>query len=108
MGKAGSVDALWELIGEACRDFGFQRVRMQLGTEVREQWIEPIEQHLTSVWQLRIELPEGQYVNLYRDASRPMHPMVMTTFGQILERTLRVKAVLAVGASPAPILVQGN
>jgi len=40
-------------------------------------------------WQLRIALPDRQYVNLYRDLGTETDPTALASFARVLESSLR-------------------
>jgi hypothetical protein len=40
------------------------------------------------LWQLRVPLAEGQYVNVYVDRERELHPIVLNQFPKVVERYL--------------------
>lgn len=82
---AEGPDAIWETIRAGSEEFGFEGARLLIGGVVYERAV-PGDQ---SIWQLRIPLPDKQYVNFYRSVEATMHPLVLTLFSQATERILR-------------------
>src|SRR5580693_6103294 len=71
LAKAASVEDCWDQIRSGGQGFGFQEVRMSLCGRVFE------ETSLDSAkprWQLRIPLPNSQYVNFSRDFDSDLNP----------------------------------
>jgi UDP-GlcNAc:undecaprenyl-phosphate GlcNAc-1-phosphate transferase len=83
---ASSLDACCEVIQAGCRDFGFVGLRIKLHDQVREVIHKP---NLNGQWQLRISLPNSQYVNLYREFESDTEPPGLAGFAGILDRGLQ-------------------
>lgn len=97
LAKAESVEDSWEQIRASSRSFGFQEVRMSLCGQAFEE----ISGDTTKPrWQLRIPLPNSQYVNFARDFDSDMNPLVLSAFVEAVQRGLAVKS----GASAAEVL----
>jgi UDP-GlcNAc:undecaprenyl-phosphate GlcNAc-1-phosphate transferase len=89
--KAVSVDDCWNHIRSGSREFGFHEVRMSFSGRLFE------ELHNASAtskprWQLRIPLPDSQYVNFYRGFDSEMDPLVISAFVQAVQRGLEGRA----------------
>ncbi len=81
-----TAEECWAVILGACRDFGFTGVRLNLSGEVMESIEQP---QIPGAWQLRIPLPDTQYVNLYRNADSDTEGFA--EFAASLERSLHRK-----------------
>jgi UDP-GlcNAc:undecaprenyl-phosphate/decaprenyl-phosphate GlcNAc-1-phosphate transferase len=73
-------------IVSACRQFGFSGVRLRLGREFVEEV--PADQ---SAWQLRIDFPNFQYVNIYARHDILQNPGLLAGFAQIVDRVLTTR-----------------
>lgn len=93
LAKAASVEDCWEHIRGGSRDFGFHEVRMSFSGKVFED-----SHAATSIaaprWQLRIPLPEAQYVNFYRGFDNQMDPLVISAFVEAVQRGLEARTAL--------------
>src|SRR5579871_5461948 len=74
LSKAATVEECWGLIRAGGQGFGFHEVRMCLSGQVFE---EVPGGPSKPRWQLRIPLPDSQYVNFGRDFDSSMNPMVL-------------------------------
>jgi len=91
--KSVSVEDCWEHIRTGSRDFGFHDVRMNFSGRVFEEC------HIgtTNVkprWQLRIPLPNSQYVNFYREFDSDLDPLVIGAFVESVQRGLQARAAV--------------
>src|SRR5579862_7100840 len=85
--KATNVEECWGFIRAGSRDFGFHEVRMSFDGRLFE------DMHFTTSkatprWQLRIPLPDSQYVNFYRGFDNEMNPLVISAFVEAVQRGL--------------------
>jgi UDP-GlcNAc:undecaprenyl-phosphate GlcNAc-1-phosphate transferase len=88
----------WSVILQGCSEFGFRGARMKIGDAIYER-MDPASPNAV-VWQLRIPLPHGQYVNFYREIESAMHPITLSNFAEIVQ-----KALTAWLATPEPQFV---
>jgi hypothetical protein len=91
LAKAVTVDNCWDHIRAGSRDFGFHDVRMCFSGRVFEEC------HIETTaakprWQLRIPLPNSQYVNFYRGFESDMDPLVISAFVDAVQRGLQARA----------------
>ena len=71
--------------------FGFHEVRMSLcGCLFEDACSGPAKPR----WQLRIPLPDSQWVNFYRDFDSQMNPLVLSAFVGAVQRGLEPRTVL--------------
>jgi UDP-GlcNAc:undecaprenyl-phosphate/decaprenyl-phosphate GlcNAc-1-phosphate transferase len=85
---AETVEQCWEAIEVGCRDLGLRGARMCFqGRAFESIWQGSFEQY----WQIRVPLPEGQYVNLYRDRKDEDYSCSFAEFARILQSTLRAR-----------------
>jgi UDP-GlcNAc:undecaprenyl-phosphate/decaprenyl-phosphate GlcNAc-1-phosphate transferase len=87
--KAASVDECWGQIRAGSRDFGFHEVRMSLCGKLFEDLHSDTS---TPRWQLRIPLPDSQYVNFYRGFDSDMNPLVISAFVEAVQRGLEARS----------------
>ena len=86
LANAATLEQRWECIRTGCREFGFTGVRLK----VHDQTLEYLPQVVQGAhWQLRIPLPDLQYLNLYRDFESDLEPTVLAGFARILENSLK-------------------
>ncbi len=88
--KADTVEECWTHVRAGSRDFGFHEVRMSLSGRL----FEDLHSEATSAkprWQLRIPLPDSQYVNFYRGFDSEMNPLVISAFVEAVQRGLEAR-----------------
>jgi hypothetical protein len=88
LSKAATVDECWSLIRAGGQGFGFHEVRMSLSGQVFE---EVPGGPSKPRWQLRIPLPDSQYVNFGRDFDSAVNPMVLSAFVEAVQRGLEAR-----------------
>lgn len=85
--EAESAESFWEVLETGCRDFDFAGARLRIGSQ---SWASAaVERDAEDLWQLRMPLDDGQYLNLYRQPDSRMHPVVLARFGSIVEEAAR-------------------
>jgi UDP-GlcNAc:undecaprenyl-phosphate GlcNAc-1-phosphate transferase len=83
LATAHDLDECWKCIRAGSSQFGFQGVRMSVDNAVFEE----LASHgLNRIWQLRIPLPSGDYINFFRDFSSEMNPLILSAFVTAVER----------------------
>ena len=82
---AHTLNECWERIQTGCREFGFTGVRLSLQGEVFETAVNPAAVP-SGQFQIRIPLPDSQYVNLYRDAQSDAEATALAGFAGVLQR----------------------
>jgi UDP-GlcNAc:undecaprenyl-phosphate GlcNAc-1-phosphate transferase len=67
--SAHSVEECWPILKSRHREFGFERIRMNVHGRLFETDAPAIEidESPFACWQLRVPLPDGHYVNFWRD-----------------------------------------
>jgi UDP-GlcNAc:undecaprenyl-phosphate GlcNAc-1-phosphate transferase len=98
LAKAASMEECWTQIRSGSRDFGFQEVRMSLAGRLFE---DACSGPAKPRWQLRIPLPNSQYVNFYRDFDSDMNPLVLSAFVEAVQRGLEARS-----AAPATEVIR--
>jgi UDP-GlcNAc:undecaprenyl-phosphate GlcNAc-1-phosphate transferase len=102
LAKAASVEQCWDHIRAGSRDFGFHEVRMSFGGRQFED-LHSDASATAPRWQLRIPLPNSQYVNFYRGFDNEMNPLVISAFVEAVQRGLEARvATPAVGVIRMP------
>jgi UDP-GlcNAc:undecaprenyl-phosphate GlcNAc-1-phosphate transferase len=94
--KASSMEECWTQIRTGCQGFGFHEVRMSLCGRIFE---ESCEGPAKPRWQLRIPLPNSQYVNFSRDFDADMNPLVLSAFVEAVQRGLEARAESVVSST---------
>jgi hypothetical protein len=86
LANASTLEQRWQSIRTGCLEFGFTGVRLK----VHDRTLEFLPELTSGAhWQLRIPLPDSQYVNLYRDFQSDVEPTVLAGFARILETSLK-------------------
>jgi UDP-GlcNAc:undecaprenyl-phosphate/decaprenyl-phosphate GlcNAc-1-phosphate transferase len=89
LAKATSMEECWAQICSGSQSFGFREVRMSLSGRLFENaYSGPAKPR----WQLRIPLPDSQYVNFYRDFDSDMNPLVLSAFAEVVQRGLEARS----------------
>jgi UDP-GlcNAc:undecaprenyl-phosphate/decaprenyl-phosphate GlcNAc-1-phosphate transferase len=83
--KSVDIDECWNKIRSGSSEFGFHGARMRINGVVFEESMDHLSRRL---WQLRIPLPGGEYVNFFRDFGAEMDPLVLSQFVTAVERGL--------------------
>jgi UDP-GlcNAc:undecaprenyl-phosphate/decaprenyl-phosphate GlcNAc-1-phosphate transferase len=95
LSKASNIEECWAEIRTGSQGFGFHEVRMSLcGRVFEDSCLDSTKPR----WQLRIPLPNSQYVNFSRDFDSDMNPLVLSAFVEAVQRGLESRA-LAVASS---------
>jgi len=83
---ANSLEHCWDLITDCARDFAFIDARWN----VRGRTLEKVlGRRDPSCWQLRLTLPEMQYVNFERSYNAEINSLVLGEFVKVVERALK-------------------
>jgi len=90
LAKAESVEECWTHVRAGSRDFGFHEVRMSLSGRLFED-LHSETSAAKPRWQLRIPLPDSQYVNFYRGFDSEMNPLVISAFVEAVQRGLEAR-----------------
>jgi len=85
LAKAADVDECWNRIRQGSGEFGFQGARMSIQGSVFE---DVNGKHTNPLWQLRIPLADGEYVNFFCDFSIDMDPLILNQFVAAVQRGL--------------------
>jgi UDP-GlcNAc:undecaprenyl-phosphate/decaprenyl-phosphate GlcNAc-1-phosphate transferase len=92
LSKAATTEECWAQIRSGSQGFGFHEVRMCLcGRVFEEAGVDAVKPR----WQLRIPLPNSQYVNFSRDFDSDMNPLVLSAFVEAVQRGLEARALAA-------------
>jgi hypothetical protein len=87
--KATNMEDCWSALRAGSQSFGFHEVRMSLcGRLFEDACSSPAKPR----WQLRIQLPDSQWVNFYRDFDSQMNPLVLSAFVGAVQRGLAAKS----------------
>jgi len=93
LSEVETAEQCWEVVRDACRDFGFARVVMHLSPEGRDQWFRHPASS-SSCWMLRIPLSQTDYVNIGHEFGSGVEPMLLAGFAAVLRRVLEPKLPL--------------
>ncbi|MBL8227517.1 MAG: undecaprenyl/decaprenyl-phosphate alpha-N-acetylglucosaminyl 1-phosphate transferase [Bryobacterales bacterium] len=88
-GEATTLDGFWKVLVKGCEDFGFGGVRLNVQGRVLEKF--SVAEPPSSLWQLRVPLPDSQYVNLYGRANATTPPAALVGLAQVIERSIHDK-----------------
>jgi UDP-GlcNAc:undecaprenyl-phosphate GlcNAc-1-phosphate transferase len=95
LAKAATVEDCWDLIRAGSQEFGFHDVRMSFSGRVFEEFHSDMTMAKPR-WQLRIPLPNSQYVNFYRGFDSEMDPLVISAFVETVQRGLGSRPLVPV------------
>jgi UDP-GlcNAc:undecaprenyl-phosphate GlcNAc-1-phosphate transferase len=98
--KIVSFDDAWQAISETGQELGWMGARMRWGGRLYDSLTMP-EATAAELWQVRVPLPDGQFLNLYYDPQRSIHPVLFSTFPVLLERYFKYQPL-----SNSPALVR--
>jgi UDP-GlcNAc:undecaprenyl-phosphate GlcNAc-1-phosphate transferase len=84
--QATTLDDAWMVIAAAAQDFGLSGVRMR----VDDRFFDSMPGIDTSTyWQVRVPLPDGDFLNVSHDPLEKVHPVVLASFPKVLEDFIR-------------------
>jgi len=83
--RATDLSACWEELCVCSREFGFHGVRLSMQGIIFDDFARA--RSGGTFWQLRIPLPENQYVNFDSDFNQES-PLILSTFAKVVERAL--------------------
>jgi UDP-GlcNAc:undecaprenyl-phosphate GlcNAc-1-phosphate transferase len=93
-----TLDEHCATIASACRQFGFSGVRIRLASRlIDEAPSDP------AAWQLRIDFPDFQYVNIYARHDILHNPGLLAGFAQIIDRVLSSRNLAAPAVTELPL-----
>lgn len=95
-----TVDQYCAAIADACRKFGFSGVRIRLAGQTLDQMSPD-----PPAWQLRIEFPDLQYVNIYGCHNPSQNPGLLPGFAQIINQVLTARCLAIPEVSPLTLRV---
>jgi hypothetical protein len=84
LAEARSLEQCWQGIQTAHSDFGFSGVRLHAQGRV----LEHVPQGAADHCQIRIPLPDSQYVNLYRSFQTEVDPTALAGFARVLQTVM--------------------
>ena len=82
--EARSLEQCWQGIRTGYSDFGFSGVRMHAQGRIFEHTPEDAAEHC----QIRIPLPDSQYVNLYRSFQTEVDPTALAGFARVMQTVM--------------------
>ena len=86
LSKSNGIVECWNVICNCSGDFGFRGVRMSINGRIFEELTPRANGRL---WQIRIPLTEGHYINFFRDFDAEMNPVILSAFVNTIERVLK-------------------
>lgn len=100
LGAASTVPELWDALVAGGQDLGFHGVRARIDGRVMEE--EFGGRGEGACWQLRIPLPEDQYINFHRDFRTELSPLVIGAMVRMVENRVTERlAILEAEAAEA-------
>jgi UDP-GlcNAc:undecaprenyl-phosphate GlcNAc-1-phosphate transferase len=101
LGQCANMDECWKEMITWSREFGFQGIQMSVNGTV----VEDFGAHdAKGVWELRIPLPDAQYVTFFRSLDSDASPLILSALVNSVQRGLL--ASLEKGAAPEPEVVR--
>jgi UDP-GlcNAc:undecaprenyl-phosphate GlcNAc-1-phosphate transferase len=90
LSQAGSLDDAWRIIVDGAREFGLHRVQLR----IRGRDFDSLPETTSSpIWQIRVPLPHGQFVNVSHDPQAELHPMILSIFPKVVSRFLQSRFI---------------
>jgi len=86
LGQTANLDECWKELVAWSRGFGFQGIQMSVNGTVLEEFGT---HDARGVWELRIPLPEGQYVTLFRSMDADASPLILSGLVNSVQRGLQ-------------------
>jgi hypothetical protein len=86
---ASTIPQLWGALVAGCQILGFHGVRARIHGRVMHEEFD--ERGNGACWQLRIPLPEGQYINFHRDFESELSPVVIGSLVRTVESRVTEK-----------------
>ena len=83
--QAADIEDCWARLREGSREFGFQGLRLSIDGAVFKETGSASQR----LWQMRIPLAEGRYVNFFREFDS-IDPLIMGPFANSIERGLKL------------------
>ena len=86
LGQCANMDECWKEMITWSREFGFQGIQMSVNGTV----VEDFGAHdAKGVWELRIPLPDAQYVTFFRSLDSEASPLILSALVNSVQRGLR-------------------
>jgi len=85
LARARSFDECWEILVDACREFGFSRVCLRVNGSRYERHQPPA---ASPAWTLRIPLEPAGYVNVGHAFDTDLQPVILAPLAGVLRRQL--------------------
>ncbi len=90
--RSATGEECWPLIMEACRDFGFTSVQLQVGESCFEETFARSGYHGSEDdWSVRIELARGDYAIVRHPLNAPLQSMIILPFLEVMHGMLLAK-----------------
>ncbi len=86
LGQTANMDECWKELVAWSREFGFQGIQMSVNGTVLEEFGT---HDAKGVWELRIPLPEGQYVTLFRSMDAEASSLILSALVNSVQRGLQ-------------------
>lgn len=96
--RADTLMDCWEAICSAARDFGFNGVRLNVATANLTDSFSTCHRS----WQVRVPLPEDQYINFYCSFGHDRRLDMVSGFISVVEHTLSTKSFLSTASAKNP------
>jgi UDP-GlcNAc:undecaprenyl-phosphate GlcNAc-1-phosphate transferase len=98
LAAAGTLQARWSVVCQACREFGFTRVELRLNGHRFEEML--VKTNGNPVWNLEIPLAGEGRLELTRCFGEAQVPTVVVQFAESLHKNLRANAAADAAAAP--------
>jgi UDP-GlcNAc:undecaprenyl-phosphate GlcNAc-1-phosphate transferase len=82
-----SANQCWEVVSQASQRCGFNHVRACFHGRLLQTWPSPAR----PTWELRVGLPNGDFVHLFRESGEPDPPPMLAGLAELLARELGSK-----------------
>jgi UDP-GlcNAc:undecaprenyl-phosphate GlcNAc-1-phosphate transferase len=101
LGQTANMEECWREMVAWSREFGFQGIQMSVNGTILEDFGT---HDAKGVWELRIPLPDAQYVTFFRSLDSESSPLILSALVSSVQRGLQ--SSLDKGGAPEPEVVR--
>ena len=101
LGRTANMEECWKELVDWSREFGFQGIQMSVNGTLLEEFGT---HDAKGVWELRIPLPDGQYVTFFRSMGAEASTLILSALVNCVQRGLQ--SSLDNGVTPEPEVVR--
>ncbi len=100
LARGSTIEEIWAVVAREAESFGFLGLRLEAGGRTY-RYFAP-QKSAAELWQLRVPLGAGQYINFYYPSNSSIQPLVLKEFPKSIQRELKAAAHAPQLAPPPP------